>query len=64
MCFSDNGDSSISREQNLLVYSSVLTQSGTVAQIGPMSVQSDGSLTDPISPVTLVTPGNWVVTDP
>lgn len=49
---------------NLLVYNSVLTQSGTVAQIGPMSVQSDGSLTDPISPLTLATPGNWVVTDP
>lgn len=49
---------------NLLVYSSVVTQNGTVAQIGPMSVQSDGTLTDPISPVTLVTPGNWVVTDP
>ena len=49
---------------NLLVYSSVLTSSGVVAQIGPLEVASDGTLTQPITAVTLVTPGNWVVTDP
>jgi hypothetical protein len=49
---------------NLLVYSAVLTGSGVVAQVGPMQVASDGTLTDPVSPVTLGTPGYWVVTDP
>ena len=49
---------------NLLVYSNVLTQSGFVTQLGPMSVASDGTLTDPIAPITLTTAGYWVVTDP
>ena len=38
--------------------------SGSQAEIGPLTVNSDGSLTQPISSTTLVTPGYWVVTDP
>jgi hypothetical protein len=49
---------------NLLVYSNILTSSGTQTQLGALAVGSDGSLTQPISPVTLTTPGYWVVTDP
>lgn len=49
---------------NLLVYSNVLTSGGFVTQLGPMAVASDGTLTDPISPITLVTSGYWVVTNP
>jgi len=49
---------------NLLVYSNVLTQSGFVTQLGPISVASDGSLTDPVAPITLPTAGYFVVTDP
>jgi hypothetical protein len=49
---------------NLVVYSNVLTQSGFVTQLGPMSVASDGTLTDPVAPITLPTAGYWVVTDP
>jgi 6-phosphogluconolactonase (cycloisomerase 2 family) len=49
---------------NLLVYSSILSGGSTVTQIGPMQVGSDGSLTDPVAPITLGAPGYWVVTDP
>jgi len=49
---------------NLLVYSNLITSSGTITQLGPLAVDSSGNLTQPISPATLVTPGYWVVTDP
>jgi hypothetical protein len=49
---------------NLLVYSAVETGSGVVAQLGPMEVASDGTLTDPVAPITLGTPGYWVATNP
>ena len=49
---------------NLLVYSTTAGGSGTVAEIGALSVSSAGALTQPISPITLVTPGWFVVTDP
>jgi hypothetical protein len=49
---------------NLLVYSSIFTGTGTLTQLGALAVASDGSLTQPISPATLATPGWWVVTDP
>jgi 6-phosphogluconolactonase len=49
---------------NLLVYSSVATGSGTVAQIAPLQVSSAGALTQPITAITLTTQGYWVVTDP
>jgi len=47
---------------NLLVYTS--EQAGAEIQIAPLVVGSTGVLTQPLSPVTLVTPGYWVVTDP
>jgi len=49
---------------NLLVYSTVNGSGGTLTQLIPLSVASDGTLTAPIAPVTLTTPGYWVVTDP
>ena len=49
---------------NLLVYSNVASGSGTLTQLGPLSVDSSGNLTQPIGPATLVTSGYWVVTDP
>jgi len=48
----------------LMVYSSVITGGGTVTQLGPLEVGTNGDLTQPISSETLVTPGYWVVTDP
>jgi 6-phosphogluconolactonase len=48
----------------LIVYSSVNNGSGTMTQLGPLTVGTDGSLTQPISSATLATPGYWVVTDP
>jgi hypothetical protein len=47
---------------NLLEYTA--EQSGTLIQIAPLQVSSSGALTEPVSPITLVTPGYWVVTDP
>ncbi len=47
---------------NLLVYTS--EQAGALIQIAPLQVSSAGALTQPISPITLVTPGYWAVTDP
>jgi 6-phosphogluconolactonase len=49
---------------NLLVYSSGTTTNSTAAQLVPLQVGSTGALTEPISAVTLTTPGYWVVTDP
>jgi hypothetical protein len=49
---------------NLLVYSNVFNGSTTTTQIGALAVDSTGTLTQPISPATLTTPGYWVVTDP
>ncbi len=45
---------------NLLVY----TSEPVGIQIAPLQVSSAGALTEPVSPITLVTPGYWVVTDP
>ncbi len=51
---------------NLLVYASYVPEgTGTVVtQLGPDAVGSGGLLTQPISTLTLATPGFWVVTDP
>ena len=49
---------------NLLVYSSEITGSGTLVQLAPLQVGSDGTLTEPIAATTLTTAGYWVVTDP
>ncbi len=49
---------------NLVVYSNIVSSTTTQTQLGPLSVDSSGNLTQPISPATLVTPGYWVVTDP
>ena len=49
---------------NLVVYANVLSSGNFVTQLGPMSVASDGTLTDPVAPITLTTAGYWVVTDP
>jgi hypothetical protein len=49
---------------NLLVYSNVFNGSTTTTQLGALAVDSTGTLTQPISPATLTTPGYWVVTDP
>jgi hypothetical protein len=49
---------------NLLVYSNIISNGTSVTQLGPLVVNSDGSLQQAISPVTLVTPGYWVVTNP
>ena len=37
--------------------------STTVTQLGALEVGSDGSLTQPIAALALVTPGYWVITD-
>jgi 6-phosphogluconolactonase (cycloisomerase 2 family) len=57
--------------QNLVVYSNTaglidgLSASGGLVALTPLSVDSSGNLTQPITtPVPLVTPGYWVVTDP
>ena len=49
---------------NLIVYSNVFSGGSTVTQLGALAVASDGSLSQPISPVSLTTSGYWVVTDP
>lgn len=49
---------------NLLVYSSGTSSTGTFVQLAPLQVSSAGALTEPITPVTLITAGYWVVTDP
>jgi 6-phosphogluconolactonase (cycloisomerase 2 family) len=49
---------------NLLVYSNVFNGTTTTTEIGALVVDSTGTLTQPISPATLTTPGYWVVTDP
>jgi Lactonase, 7-bladed beta-propeller len=49
---------------NLLVYSSGSGGGQTVVQLAPLQVSSTGALTEPITAVTLITPGYWVVTDP
>ncbi len=49
---------------NLVVYSNVVTGSGTITQLGPLAVDASGNLTQPISAATVVTPGYWVVTNP
>jgi hypothetical protein len=54
--FSDSGNF-------LFVYSSVVSGSGTTTQLGPLTVDTNGGLTQPIAGTTLVTPGYWVVTD-
>jgi 6-phosphogluconolactonase (cycloisomerase 2 family) len=48
----------------LFVYSSVVSGSTTTTQLGVLSVGSGGVLTQAVSPVDLVTPGYWAVTDP
>jgi hypothetical protein len=48
----------------LFVYSSATNGTTTQTQLAPFAVGSDGALTQPISSLTLVTPGYWVVTDP
>jgi hypothetical protein len=50
----------------LLVYSSYTNEStgDLVTQLGPIDVGTGGALTQPISTLTLATPGFWVVTDP
>jgi 6-phosphogluconolactonase (cycloisomerase 2 family) len=49
---------------NLIVFSNGISGSTTLTQLGPLSVDASGNLTQPISAATLVTPGYWVVTDP
>lgn len=48
----------------LFVYSAVSSGGSTSAQLGVLDVGSSGALTQPISSVTLATPGYWAVTDP
>lgn len=50
----------------LFAYSSFLNESTdtVVTQLGPDEVGSGGLLTQPITTLTLATPGFWVVTDP
>lgn len=49
----------------LFVYLSYYNSSNElVAQIAPLAVASDGTLTEPANPVALTTPGFWAVTDP
>jgi hypothetical protein len=50
--------------ENLLVYSSISNGTTISSQLGALSIDSSGIPTEPTSPVTLVTPGYWVVTDP
>lgn len=49
---------------NLFVYSSVSNGSTITTQLGALTVNSNGTLTQPISAATFFTPGYWVVTDP
>lgn len=49
---------------NLMVYSNIFNGTTTLTQLGPLTVNTDGSLTQLLSPVTFATPGYWVVTDP
>jgi len=50
----------------LLVYASYVPEGtgSVITQLGPDEVGSAGLLTQPISTLTLATPGFWVVTDP
>ncbi len=50
----------------LFAYGAVINESTDVitAQLGPLAVGSGGLLTDPVSSLTLASPGFWVVTDP
>jgi hypothetical protein len=49
----------------LFVYLSYYNSSDQLqAQLAPLAVAADGTLTEPADPVGLVTPGFWVVTDP
>jgi 6-phosphogluconolactonase len=48
----------------LFVYSSSLVAGITSPQLGPLTVSSTGTLTQPISPVTFPADGYWAVTDP
>src|SRR5580658_2573865 len=48
----------------LFVYSSSLVSGITATQLGVLDVSATGTLTQPISSATLVTPGYWAVTDP
>jgi hypothetical protein len=50
----------------LFVYSSYINEStgDVVTQLGPIDVGTGGALTQPISTLSLATPGFWVVTDP
>jgi hypothetical protein len=49
----------------LMVYASYLNQSTNqvVTQLSPLEVGTGGALTQPISTLTITTPGFWVVTD-
>jgi 6-phosphogluconolactonase (cycloisomerase 2 family) len=49
---------------NLLVYSEIVSGGVLTSGLGPLTVGASGGLTQPLSPVTLATPGYWVVTDP
>jgi len=49
---------------NLIVYSSISNGTSIVTQLGALSIGSTGIPTEPSAPVTLATPGYWVVTDP
>jgi hypothetical protein len=49
---------------NLLVYSSISNGTTISSQLGALSIDSSGIATEPTSPVSLVTPGYWVMTDP
>jgi hypothetical protein len=49
----------------LFTYVSGQNSSGTaVTQLAPLAVASDGTLTQPATPITLNAPGFWVATDP
>ena len=48
----------------LFVYSSSLVSGVTATQLAVWDAGTGGVLTQPISPVTLVAPGYWAVTDP
>jgi hypothetical protein len=49
----------------LFTYLSGENPSGvTLTQIAPLAVASDGTLSQPATPITLNAPGFWAVTDP
>jgi hypothetical protein len=48
----------------LFVYSSATNGTTIETQIAPLNVDSSGNLTQPVSSLTLASPGYWVVTDP